>query len=85
MSDIDQIKQFTGFGLYDKTFVDILRNLNDPTPFIRGIVAEFAPNHLEIEYVQPKRKAGKTHNNFFTLFDVAMLSFTTYTNILRIA
>lgn len=79
MSDVEQIKQFTGFGLYDKSFVDILRRLKDPTPFMRGIVAEYAPDHLELKYTQPKRKAGKTHNNFFTLYDAAMLSFTSYT------
>ena len=85
MSASDQIKQFTGFGLYDQDFIQILRQLRDPTPFIRGIVAEYAPDHLEIEYSQPKRRAGRTHNNFFTLFDAAMLSFTSYTNSMRIA
>jgi len=79
MSDIQQIEHFTGFGLYDRSFIDVLRNLNDPTPFLRGIVAEYAPDHLEIPYEQQKRKAGKSHNNFFTLFDAAMLSFTSYT------
>ena len=79
MSDIDQIEHFTGFGLYDKSFIDVLRTLNDPTPFLRGIVAEYAPDHLEIPYEQQKRRAGKTHNNFFSLFDAAMLSFTSYT------
>ncbi len=86
MSDIEQIEHFTGFGLYDRSFVDVLRSLKDPTPFIRGIVAEYAPDHLEIPYNQPNRRAGKTHNNFFTLFDAAMLSFTSYTKTgLRIA
>lgn len=79
MSEVPQIEHFTGFGLYDKSFIDILRNLHDPTPFLRGIVAEYAPDHLEIPYEQQKRRAGKTHNNFFTLFDAAMLSFTSYT------
>lgn len=79
MSDVKQIKQFTGFGLYDKSFVDVLRRLDDPTPFMRGVVAEFAPDHLELKYTQPKRRAGKTHNNFYTLYDAAMLSFTSYT------
>lgn len=85
MSAVDQIQQFTGFGLYDQSFIEILRNLKDPTPFLRGIIAEYAPDHLEMEYTQPRRRAGKTHNNFFTLFDAAMLSFTSYTNGLRIA
>lgn len=79
MSSIHQIEHFTNFGLYDKQFVDVLRSLRDPTPFLRGIVAEYAPDHLEIPYEQQKRREGKTHHNFFTLFDIAMLSFTSYT------
>ncbi|MEG0910573.1 MAG: glycosyltransferase [Ruthenibacterium sp.] len=86
MSDVEQIEHFTGFGLYDKSFLDVLRNLNDPTPFLRGIVAEYAPDHKEITYEQAKRRAGKTHNNWYSLYDAAMLSFTSYTKIgLRIA
>ena len=86
MSSTEIIEQFTGFGLYDKSFVDTLRELNDPTPFMRGLVAELGPERKEIEYEQPKRRAGKTHNNFFTLYDAAMLSFTSYTKSgLRIA
>ena len=73
MSDIPQIEHFTGFGLYDKSFIDVLRSLHDPTPFLRGIVAEYAPDHLEIPYEQQKRRAGKTHNNFFSLFDVGLV------------
>ena len=79
ISSIEQIEHFTGFGLYDKSFIQVLRNLDDPTPFLRGIVAEYAPDHLEIPYEQQKRRAGKTSNNFFSLFDAAMLSFTSYT------
>lgn len=79
MSDVQQIEHFTGFGLYDRQFVDVLRTLHDSTPFLRGVVAEYAPDHLEIPYEQQKRREGKTHNNFFTLFDAAMLSFTSYT------
>lgn len=79
MSSTEMIEHFTGFGLYDKSFIQTLRDLHDPTPFIRGIVAELGPERKEIEYTQPKRRAGKTHNNFFTLFDAAMLSFTSYT------
>lgn len=86
MSSVEMIEQFTGFGLYDKSFIQTLRDLHDPTPFIRGIVAELGPERAEIEYEQPKRRAGKTHNNFYTLFDAAMLSFTSYTKVgMRIA
>ena len=79
MSNVNLIEQFTGFGLYDRSFVNTLRDLKDPTPFIRGIVAELGPERVEVEYTQPKRRAGKTHNNFFSLFDAAMLGFTSYT------
>ena len=81
MSSVDQIEHFTGFGLYDKSFIEVLRNLKDPSPFIRGIVAELGYKRVDIEYTQAKRRAGKTHNNFFTLFDAAMLSFTSYTKV----
>lgn len=79
MSDVQQIEHFTGFGLYDRSFLEVLRTLNDPTPFLRGIVAEYAPDHLEISYEQQKRKGGRSSNNLFSLFDAAMLSFTSYT------
>lgn len=81
MSDVAQIEHFTGFGLYDRSFLEVLRSLNDPTPFLRGIVAELGFKRKEIPYEQQKRKFGKTHNNFFTLYDAAMLSFTSYTKI----
>lgn len=85
-SNVDQIKMFTGFGLYDKDFIDILRKLDDPTPFLRGIVAELGYKRKEIPFNQGKRKTGKTSNNFYSLYDAAMLSFTSYTKIgLRIA
>ena len=80
-SDVEQIQHFTGSGLYDREFIEVLRNLNDPTPFLRGIVAELGFKRKEIEYEQPQRRAGKTHNNFYTLYDAAMLSITSYTKI----
>lgn len=88
MSEVQMIEHFTGFGLYDKTFIDILRELDDPIPFLRGIVAEYGHgfNRIEIEYEQAKRRAGKTHNNFYSLYDAAMLSVTSYTKVgLRLA
>ena len=86
ISDTEQIEHFTGFGLYDKAFIEVLRNLDDPNPFLRGIVAELGFKRKEIEYEQQKRRAGKTHNNFYTLYDAAMLSITSYTKIgLRMA
>ncbi|MCI9360844.1 MAG: glycosyltransferase family 2 protein [Hungatella sp.] len=86
LSNVEQIEQFTGFGLYDKRFIDVLRNLDDPTPFLRGIVAELGFHRKEIPYEQPLRRAGKTSNNFYKLYDAAMLSFTSYTKVgLRLA
>lgn len=88
MSSVQMIEHFTGFGLYDKTFIALLKELDDPIPFIRGIVAEYGAgfNLKEIEYEQSKRRAGKTHNNFYSLYDAAMLSFTSYTKVgLRLA
>lgn len=82
MSKVEQIEHFTGFGLYDKSFIKTLRELKDPTPFLRGIVAELGPKIQRIEYEQAKRRAGKTSNNFFSLYDAAMLSFTSYTKTL---
>ena len=85
-SDVEQIEHFTGSGLYDRSFVEVLRNLKDPKPFMRGIVAELGFKRKEIPYEQPQRRAGKTHNNFYTLYDAAMLSITSYTKIgLRLA
>lgn len=86
MSDVEQIEHFTGFGLYDKSFIEVLKKLDDSTPFLRGIVAELGYKRIDIPYEQQKRAAGKTHNNWATLYDAAMLSFTSYTKIgLRIA
>ena len=86
LSDVEQIEHFTGSGLYDRDFIEVLRNLHDPTPFLRGIVAELGYKRKEIPYEQPKRRAGKTHNNFYRLYDAAMLSVTSYTKAgLRLA
>ncbi|MCL2070623.1 MAG: glycosyltransferase [Oscillospiraceae bacterium] len=86
LSSIEQIEHFTGFGLYDKSFIEVLRSLDDSMPFLRGIVAELSPELKIIEYRQAKRRAGKTKNNWYTLYDAAMISFTSYTKIgLRLA
>ena len=86
LSDVEQIEHFTGSGLYDREFIEVLRNLDDPTPFLRGIVAELGYRRKEIPYEQPRRRAGKTHNNLYRLYDAAMLSVTSYTKAgLRLA
>ena len=81
MSSVEQIEHFTGFGLYDKDFLTILKELKDPAPFLRGIVAELGFRRKEIPYQQQKRRAGKSHLSFYTLYDTAMLSFTSYTKV----
>ena len=86
MSSVEQIEHFTGFGLYDRGFIEVLKELDDPTPFLRGIVAELGYKRKDIEYQQEKRRAGKTHNNWYSLYDAAMLGFTSYTKVgMRIA
>ena len=86
IAEIDHIEHFTGFGLYDKSFITILKNLNDPMPYLRGIVAEFGGRRQEIYYEQKKRENGKSSFNFFKLYDVAMLGVTSYSKVpLRIA
>ena len=86
LSDVEQIEHFTGSGLYDREFIEVLRRLDDPTPFLRGIVAELGFRRKEIPYEQPLRRAGKTSNNFYRLYDAAMLSVTSYTKAgLRLA
>ena len=85
-SDIELVKNFTGFGLYDRSFIEIVKKINDPYPYFRGLIPEFGLQRCEIEYVQPKRKKGKSAQNFFSLYDVAMLGFVNYSRIpLRMA
>jgi len=86
LSDVDQSKHFTGFGLYDKKVIDALRNVDDPYPYFRGILSELGFESIEIPYVQEKRKRGKTSYNFFDLYDTAILGITSHSRIpLRVA
>ncbi len=86
IAETEHIKSFTGFGLYDKSFLDILRKLDEPYPYFRGLVAELGQDRFEIEYEQPERKRGKTTNNFYTLYDMAMLGFVNHSKVpLRLA
>jgi glycosyltransferase involved in cell wall biosynthesis len=85
-AETEQIKNFTGFGLYDREFVDILRKLDEPYPYFRGLITEMGFERTEIEFVQQKRKKGKTKNNFYTLYDMAMLGFVNHSKVpLRMA
>ena len=86
LSDVEHIKQFDGFGLYDASFVKQLRSLKDPLPYLRGLVAEIGPERAEIEYTQEKRKEGKSSFNFMKYYDVAMLGMTSSSKaVLRMA
>ncbi len=86
ISEIEQIKNFTCYGLYDKKFIDLLRNIDEPYPYFRGFITEFGFKRAEIEYVQPRRERGITKNNFYTLYDMAMLGFVNHSKIpLRLA
>lgn len=75
------VKNFTGFGLYDQQFISVLRTLEDPYPYFRGLITELGFNRYEIPYTQPQRASGKTKNNFFTLYDMAMLGFTNHSKL----
>lgn len=86
LSDIDLLQNFTGFGLYDRVVVDLMRQLDDPYPYQRGIIAELGFPIAKVNFTQPRRKRGFTKNNFYTLYDIAMLGFTSHTKIpLRLA
>lgn len=86
ISETDQIKNFTGFGLYDRQFIDIIRNISDPYPYFRGLITELGFCKIEVPYTQPKREKGKTKNNFYSLYDMAMLGFVNHSKIpLRLA
>ena len=81
ISESEQIENFTGFGLYDKQFIDVIREFNDPYPYFRGQVSEYGFAKLEIPFVQPRREKGETKNNFYTLYDIAMLGFINHSKL----
>ncbi|MBN8656167.1 MAG: glycosyltransferase family 2 protein [Anaerolineae bacterium] len=86
LSDVELIEHYTGFGLYDKNVIEILKGIGDPYPYFRGLIADIGFPIARIEFEQPRRKRGITKNNFYTLYDLAMLGFTNYTKIpLRLA
>lgn len=86
LASIKQIKNFTGFGLYDQSFIQVLRQFDEPYPYFRGLVSEIGFDVAEIPYHQPKREKGKTKNNFFTLLDMSLLALTSYSRVpMRIA
>jgi len=86
LAEIELIKNTTGFGLYDRRFVDILAEIDDPYPYFRGLVSEIGFPLVKIPYHQPVRKRGITSNNFYRLYDLAMLGITNHSKVpLRLA
>jgi len=86
LSDVPLIENFTGYGLYDRQVVDALRDLNDPYPYFRGLIADLGYERAQVEFNQPRRQRGISKNNFYTLYDLAMLGLTGYTKVpLRLA
>lgn len=78
ISQVKQIKNYTGFGLYDRVVMDALNRFDDPYPYFRGMVAEVGFNTCLLPYHQPIRHKGITKNNFYTLYDMAILGITSY-------
>jgi glycosyltransferase involved in cell wall biosynthesis len=86
LADTRTIQNFTGFGLYDRTIIDYCKKLGDPYPYFRGLIAEIGLPVERIAYHQPLRKRGFTKNNFYTLYDMAMLGITNFSKVpLRLA
>ncbi|OGC32355.1 dolichol monophosphate mannose synthase [candidate division WOR-1 bacterium RIFOXYB2_FULL_48_7] len=86
LSEIKQIPNFTGFGLYDRQVIEILKKIDDPYPYFRGLICDLGFEIAEIEYSQPARKKGRTKNNFYALFDMALLGITNHSKVpLRLA
>jgi glycosyltransferase involved in cell wall biosynthesis len=81
LSSIRTFQNFTGFGLYDRKVVEAVRAFDDPYPYFRGMIAEIGLPHYEIHYDQPRRKRGVTSNNFYTLYDMAMLGVTNLSKV----
>ena len=86
LADVELIQNATGSGLYDQQFIKLCRKLNDPYPYFRGLIAEFGLPTACVPYDQPVRKRGLTKNNFYSLYDIAMLGLTNHSKVpLRLA
>jgi hypothetical protein len=86
MADVPLLEHVTGFGLYDRRVIEIMRSFDDPYPYARGLIVEIGLPYVTIPYDQPLRKRGITKNNFYTLFDMAMLGITSHSKApLRLA
>ncbi len=86
LSDVNQIEHFNGYALYSREFIEVIREIKDPQPYLRGMVAELGFKRTSIYYEQAKRLRGETKFNFFKLYDLAMLGITSYSkSVMRIA
>jgi glycosyltransferase involved in cell wall biosynthesis len=86
LSEVRQVRNSTGFGLYDRAFVSVVRSLSDPYPYFRGIVSELGFRYATIPYAQPKRTKGITKNNFYSLYDLGIQGIVNHSKIpLRLA
>ena len=82
LTDIETFEHFTGFGLYDRMVIDTLKSrYNDPYPYFRGMIAETGYRNISIPYNQKRRQRGITKNNFYTLYDLAMLGITNLSKV----
>ena len=85
-SDVELVQNFTGFGLYDREVIEQFRSTDEQYPYFRGLVCDFGYARAEIDYVQPARTRGRTKNDFFSLYDMAMLGITNHSKVpLRVA
>ncbi len=86
LSNVELLQHVTGFGLYDRRVVEILRQIDDPYPYVRGLIADIGFPSSKVPYKQPQRRRGITKNNFYTLYDLAMLGITNHSKVpLRVA
>ena len=82
LTDVKVLEHFMGFGLYDRSVIEILRNqFHDPNPYFRGMIAEIGLPHKELPYRQRRRERGITHNNFYSLYEMAMLGITNLSKV----
>ena len=81
-ANTNQIEHFNGYGLYDRSFIEIMKEIDDPIPYLKGIVAEFAIKPYILQYRQSESNRGKSGTNFFKAYDLAMLGLTSYTKVL---
>lgn len=86
LSSIDTHQNYTGFGLYDRKVVELVRSFDDPYPYFRGMIAEIGLPTVKLLYDQPARKFGVTKNNWYTLYDIGMLGIINHSKVpLRLA